>query len=241
MIEKAINKVLLLGQPNFKEHAGKLFSDKPLKEVKPEAGPVPGVLKIKTLSGIVDYIKNNLDDEAEYVIHIDDYDKVQLYGKYDGEFCRRKQYICADSELRGFNYGQWMDHESFIISILSFFKPNESRSSLMEYLASLSDNTSVNLMDDGVSQSAEVKTGVVSKSEKKVPNPVDLLPFETFPEIDVLKRDFVFRIKKRSAGVLECALFESGDTKWKIDYIQLIKKYFDEQLKDEAKHISIIA
>jgi len=245
VIEKAINKILTLGEPHFKDVAGKIFSDKRFTELKPEAGPVPADLKIKTLSGVVDYIESNLDDESDYLVHIDDYNRVTLYGKYDAEFCRRKCYIVADSQLKGFRYGQFMDVEEFIISILSYFSPNETLGNLLSYVAKLNDSTSITLNDDGITQNATIKTGVVSQTDKPVPNPVELIPYETFPEIEGVPRKFVFRLRKSSKGV-ECGIFESGDTGWKVAYIQKIKTYFIEELFSDANpgetlRISIIA
>ena len=240
MIKEAIEKVLTLATPNYKEIESVLFSDKKMFEVKPEKGPEPKDLKISTLSGVVDYIKNNLDDEDDYVVHVSNHKNVELYGQYNPDFCTRKNYVSATVELSRFPFGQYLDPESFIISVQSYLAPNETMSKLLEKVGNISDDSSLKLLDDGVSQGATIKVGVVGKADIVLPNPVELIPYETFPEIDGITRKFVFRLKKGSRGI-ECALFESGDTKWKIEYIQLIKKYFEEQLKSEKKHISIIA
>lgn len=240
MIVKAIEKIVSLAVPNYKEIDGKIYSDKKLSEVKPEPGPDPKCLNINTLSGVVDYIKNNLDDENEYIIHIHDYNSVCLYGKYIPEFCRRKTYVSAKSDLSRFEYGRFLDTESFIIGLMSHFKEGGNLADILAYSGKMTDETTVNLDDDGITQVASVKTGVVSKADKAVPNPVELIPYETFPEIEGIGRKFVFRVTK-TRGRAECALFESGDTRWKLQYIQLIKKYFEEQLKDRKKSISIIA
>ena len=240
MIKEAMEHVQRLAAPNFKEWEGKLYSDKHLEEVKPEAGPLPKVLVINTLSGVADYIKNELDNESGYIVHVLDYNQVAIYGEYDPEFCRRKCYISAKSDLKRFEYGRFMHTESFIIGLMSFFQPTESLVNLLAYAGKMTDETTVNIDDDGITQTASVKTGVVAKADKPVPNPVELIPFETFPEIEGVPRKFIFRVTK-SRGAVECALFESGDTKWELDYIQAIKRYFEEQLEGVERQISIIA
>lgn len=245
MIKEAMEYIIKQSAPNFKEHRGIIFTDKKFLELKPEAGPVPNNLKIKTLSGVVDYIKNSLDNERDYLVHIDDFNSVTLYGKYDQEFCRRKMYVSADSQLQRFSYGCFMDIENFIISILAYFRPNQTLDDIFAYVGKLNDGTDITLMDDGVTQKASIKTGVVSQAEKAVPNPVELIPYETFPEIEGVPRKFVFRLRKGSRGI-ECAIFESGDTCWKIEYIKKIKTYLEENLiegakADEPLRISIIA
>lgn len=244
MIKSAIEKIISLAEPNFRELDGKTYSDKRFIEVKPEPGPSPKSLNIRTLSGIVDYIKSNLDDETDHVIHITDYNHVDLFGKYDPEFCRRKEYIISQSELKRFAYGQFMDVESFNITLQSYFQKNDTLDKLLSIVGNLCDDTFVNLSDDGVTQTATAKVGVVTKVDVKLPNPVELVPYETFPELEGIPRKFVFRLRKRSG--VECALFESGDTKWKLDYIQAIREYFESQLYadaelGEALRITIIA
>lgn len=240
MIKEAMQETVRMAAPNYKELNGKIFSDKTMSEIKPKQGPDPVNLSIKTLSGVVDYIKNNLDDESDYLIHIDDYNTVTLYGKYDPEFCRRKRYVNSDSQLQRFQYGRFMDIESFIISLMAYFIPNDTLFNLLAYIGKLSDNTSITLNDDGITQNATIKTGVVSQAEKPVPNPIELIPYETFPEIEGVKRKFVFRLSKRSTGV-ECALFESGDTCWKIEYVKRIKTYLTEQIFNGEAGDNVVA
>lgn len=244
MIKAAIEKILDLSVPVINEIDNKKYSQKKLIEVKPEPGPMPGNMTVNTLSGVVDYIKGNLDDEKDHVIHIGDYDFVKLFGSYDPEFCRRKEYIIAKSELKRFLFGNWYDHESFIISMLSFFKQTGEGNDfekLMAYLNKMSVEKGVSLKDDGITQQASVKTGVVSLAAQDVPNPVSLYPYETFPEIEEMKRSFVFRVRESRNGGIECVLFESGDTRWKLSYIKAIKEYFMAQLNGIKNKVSIIA
>lgn len=239
MIKSAIEKILQISAPNFKEHEGRLFSDKNLVEVKPKPGPEPLRVSINTLSGVIDYIKNNLDDESEYVIHISDYNEVFLYGKYDSDFCQRKVYVVAESKLNRFPYGRFMEISDFIINMMSYFRNEFNYTDVLTYVSSLSKDSNIMIGDDGISQTATVKTGVVNKENKTVPNPVKLVPYETFPEIKGIERTYVFRIENKRGT--EAALFESGDTTWKVEYIQAIRKYFDEGLKGCEKKYSILA
>lgn len=239
MIKEAIEKIIQLSVPNFKEYEGRLFTDKIMREVKPEPGPEPAKISINTLSGVIDYIKKDLDNESGYIIHISDYDTVLLYGKYDPEFCQRKVYVVAESKLNRFPYGRWMEVSDFIINMMSYFQNESNYTEVLSYVSSLSKDTNIMIGDDGISQTATVKTGVVNKESKTVPNPVKLIPYETFPEIKGIERSFVFRIENKRGA--EAALFESGDTTWKVEYIQAIRQYFNEGLKGCNKKYSILA
>ncbi|KHO31340.1 hypothetical protein OR63_10900, partial [Clostridium tetani] len=81
--------------------------------------------------------------------------------------------------------------------------------------------------DDGVSQAATIKTGVASVNEVKVPNPVVLAPFRTFPEIEQPESKFIFRMQSGPRA----ALFEADGGAWRNEAMIKIKAYLEEQLK----------
>ena len=92
------------------------------------------------------------------------------------------------------------------------------------------------ISDDGVSQAATIKTGVASVNDVKVPNPVVLAPFRTFPEISQPESKFIFRMQSGPRA----ALFEADGGAWRNEAMMKIKACLEEQLK-EIKNIQIIA
>lgn len=94
--------------------------------------------------------------------------------------------------------------------------------------------------DDGVSQKATVKTGIASKGEALVPNPVTLMPYRTFVEVDQPISNFIFRMKedKYSKGI-QCALYEADGGAWKIEAMENIKIYLVNELAEYKNFIII--
>ena len=69
-----------------------------------------------------------------------------------------------------------------------------------------------------------MKSGVTTKAEVIVPNPVVLKPFRTFSEADQPESKFVFRLHKDDDGVT-AALIEADGGAWKVQAMQNIAAY----------------
>ena len=128
-------------------------------------------------------------------------------------------------------FGTFDNHESFCIALQSKFVDNEDRKLLLKFAGTVQDGTVTEYGDDGISQKATVKTGLSSKSDAIVPNPVILKPFRTFLEVDQPESAFIFRMKNGNYGV-QCALFEADGGAWKIEAMKNIKEYLQEELKE---------
>ena len=63
-----------------------------------------------------------------------------------------------------------------------------------------------------------------------VPNPVTLKPYRTFLEVDQPASDFIFRMKEYS-GSIGCALFEADGGAWKMEAMQNMEAYLQDELK----------
>ena len=125
-----------------------------------------------------------------------------------------------------------MDHESFLIALQSKFIPNDDRDLLMRFTGTVENGTVAQYGDDGVTQKATIKTGIASKGEAVVPNPVKLRPFRTFIEVEQPESAFVFRMRQDSDDGVECAIFEADGGAWKNAAMKNIKEYLQFELGD---------
>lgn len=71
-----------------------------------------------------------------------------------------------------------------------------------------------------------------------VPNPVTLIPYRTFLEVQQPASDFIFRMKS-SCGV-QCAIFEADGGTWKNEAMNNIKEYLKNELAD-LKQFTVIS
>lgn len=231
MIKEALQYIVGLGEANLLEVEGCTYSDKPLEKVS--YIPYPEPIKLKTLSSFVEYIKNFRECEmadGKAIVHIESPTRVRIYSVLDRE-CNRDNYAIAEAELPYMEFGTFDNHESFCIALQSKFVDNEDRKLLLKFAGTVQDGTVTEYGDDGVSQKATVKTGLSSKSDAIVPNPVLLKPFRTFLEVDQPESAFIFRMKNGNYGV-QCALFEADGGAWKNEAMKRIKEYLQEELKE---------
>lgn len=207
--------------------------------IAPRLHLAESVLKINTLSGLVDYIKSNLDraDEKLY-LHIASHKSVRLVStlKPDG---RREELAIAEAILPEFWFNRFYDMEDFNVALQSMFVKNSDREILLKVVGNLKEDNVKTTGDDGVSQAVTIKTGVASAADVKVPNPVTLAPYRTFIEVEQPESKFIFRMQDGPKG----AIFEADGGAWRNQAILNIKKYLGEQLSDEIKNgkITILA
>ena len=96
---------------------------------------------------------------------------------------------------------------------------------ILHMLSVLHNETVTENKDDGFTQTLSVRTGLTTKDNKKVVNPVTLKPYRTFTEVDQPEGQFIIRFK--NDGGLKAVLFEAGDGRWKLEAMQSIKAYLD--------------
>lgn len=194
-------------------------------------------LIVSTLTGLVDYIKSNIDTLPEkLLVQIKSHKEVALYSPLNVDR-DREQYISADAILpNNVQYDRFIGTEQFNIMLQSAFVDVGSKSTLLKYTGLIQDEAVKTTGDDGVSQQVTVKTGVASVGQAIVPNPVELAPYRTFPEVEQPISKFIFRMKEGPSA----ALFEADGGAWRNQAILNIKEYLQEELK-ELKNIEIIA
>jgi len=238
--------------PHFNEYAGQLYTDKHMERIKynPKAEPVC----LTTLTSLVDYIKAEVDTyEAagtgsrscddlnspyrSMLIHVKSPLKVEMYSPLDAER-RRETMVTVEAAVPEFDFNRFMEQERFIIGMQSKFLDTEGtdfqsndKALLLKFAGTVENGTLAEYGDDGVTQKATVRTGIVSKSDAIVPNPVRLIPYRTFTEVEQPASTFIFRMKE-SGGRTECAIFEADGGAWKNEAMKNIKNYLMEQLKD---------
>ena len=206
--------------------------------------PEPAYLKINTLTGLVDYLKANVDGLGltSCLVHVLDPVTVWVEDRLESEeqAFRRRKYLVATTEMvgKGFPFGQYLDAESFFIGLQSQFVQTRHRDEILKLIASIRESTVKETVDTGVSQQVKTAGGVVLVGMTNVPNPVLLLPYRTFREIGQPESLFVLRLQSGTEGEKpKCALFEADGGQWKLTAVQSIARY----LRDNLSGISVIA
>lgn len=239
MIAEAIDKILNLAKYEFfTADDGRIYTSKVFYPVKE---PEPAPIQTRTLLSIKEYLNEDVDgllvgqDAKRLIIHIVSENEVLVISKLLKPFEQRKNYMVAkcDPKLM-FQFGKFYDAEHFVIALQSLFVYDEEVAKVLCVSGNIQDGFIRRTSDDGISQTVRTKTGVTTKAEVKVPNPVTLRPYRTFSEVEQPASKFVFRM--RSVGddrPPEMALFEADGGAWKNDAMKNIHDYFAREFPTE--------
>ena len=187
--------------------------------------------KVSTLDALVEFIANNTDnilDEIGIIIHVQGYDRVDVYGEANTDMRRNHYLQTAALCPEPLRYGHFYDTESFNILLQSRFEDNADKQLLLQLTGNIKDEAVKQVGDNGITQSVTVKTGVTNVDNVIVPNPVTLVPRRTFFEIEQPASPFVYRMQSGP----ECALFEADGGAWKQEAIKRIADYLVKRLAD---------
>ena len=237
IIKEALEYITGLREPHRENIYGYEYSDKQLFPIihNPLARPI----EINTLTGLLDYISSNTDAlSKKMIVHVVNPETVELYSCLDEERCR-EQFAIVKAKIPCFRYENYMEHEQFCIALQAKFIDDvtSDKDTVLKFAGTVEDGTVAQYGDDGVTQKATVKTGIASKSDALIPNPVTLRPYRTFLEVEQPMSEFIFRM--RSGHGVECALFEADGGAWENEAMQSIKAYLCEKLKDNKQFIVI--
>lgn len=217
-------------QPFLQEIDGRTYSNQSLYRIAKE--PKAEYIEMTTLSSLVEYIKAGIDImRGKMLVQVCSPTKVLLYSQLDGDR-EREQLVKVVAQLPNFEFERFMDKEKFNIALQSKFIDNEDKALMLQFTGTVESGTIAQYSDDGVSQKATIKTGIASKGEALVPNPVHLKPYRTFLEVDQPESDFIFRMKEDKYDGITCAIFEADGGAWQLQAMANIKAYLTEALKD---------
>lgn len=159
--------------------------------------------------------------------------KVNLYSQLDYNRDREKL-VSVSARVPEFSFDNFMDQEKFCINLQSKFidDPQTDRSLILKFAGTVEAGTVADYGDDGITQKATVKTGIVSKGDAIIPNPVKLRPYRTFLEVEQPISEFIFRMKQDKYDGINCAIFEADGGAWQIAATKAIKEYLQFELAD---------
>ena len=230
IIKEAIEYVVSLRKPEIQEIDGVTYSDKELSPVI--HNPKARAVQMNTLTSLVDYIKSQVDEiGVKMIVHVQSPTEVSLYSSLDDERVR-EHLVDVVARVPEFEYGRFIGHEYFCIGLQAKFldDPESDRALVLKFAGTVEEGSVAQYSDDGISQKATVKTGIASKGDAIVPNPVKLRPYRTFHEVQQPTSEFVFRMK--SDDGVRCALFEADGGAWENVAMKNIKEYLEVELAD---------
>ena len=240
--QKAIEYLVNLGRSDVNSHIQHIYVGGSLvpfvsnkHDFSPLLMPMPEVLWMNTLTGLVDYIKANRDDLdlSKKMIHVESPTRVHLCGPLSHATQQRPVFVSCRPLLPTLCFGEHIKAEQFNMQLQYGFVDTLGRRELLAFIGSIRQESSVDTEDDGVTQVVTAKAGIARVAEVPAPNPVYLRPYRTFPEIEQPESAFILRMQP---GPL-CGLWEGDGGAWRNSAMYDIKAFF----KAELPEIAILA
>lgn len=247
MIKDALKYIVGLGEANIHDielpdGTTQTYSDRPLVRLEKHIDRAGEAIHMSTLTSLVDYIKGDIDKfPGKMIIQVVSPEKVKLFSQLN-DLREREELVVVEARVPEFSFNKFMPQENFIINLQSKFidDPESDRELILKFAGTVENGTIAEYGDDGVTQKATVKTGIASKGEAIVPNPVKLRPYRTFLEVEQPKSEFIFRMEQDKYDGIACAIFEADGGAWKIAATKAIKDYLQFELAD-FKQFTVIS
>lgn len=244
MIRKALEYIAGLAAANEKtevlEINGRTYANRRLERYDGPEYARP--MQASTLTALVDYIGSCMEEfRGDMLVHVVSPTKVRLLSMLDKER-NRETLFEVEAEVSAFRFGSWYDQEQFMIALQANFQKSEDLDLVMKVAGNTERKNEQQFTDDGRSQVVTMQVGVASKADALVPNPVKLVPYRTFQEVEQPESQFVFRIGDDHGPQFKIVEAEGGI--WKNQAVGNIKCYLAESLAkmDEsiASRITVI-
>ncbi len=197
----------------------------------------PDALSVHSLTGLVGYIDANRDElELESLIaHVVSPTRVELIGPIEPIRKQRSTYLVAGAEPKDVCVGWQLPDEFTVMVTTSCVLGNgDDFDALIKLVGNVKKEQSVDLKDDGFSQSVEQRAGVTLVERADVPNPMILAPYRSFREVDQVESPFLIRFREGDlmggSQAVVCQLFECDGGAWQNEARERVANYLRGEL-----------
>lgn len=201
-----------------------VFADKHLYRVE---NKLADTIVLSSLSGLAEMIKQEMSEyNLPLFVRATSAERVHVFGAIRDDMQRERPFT-AEAKFIDFDFNEYISIENMIICLKSRFAPTEDRDYLVQLLGNITDQQSVQTKDDGITQSATVKSGIQLIGEQRIKPIVTLKPYRTFLEVEQPESDFLIRLKDGRA-----ALFEADGGAWEREAVKNVADKLRELLED---------
>ena len=228
-----IEKILELAGEQIVEVNDRQYTNQKLTLIKE---PEVTTVKLNGLKGLIDIIEIELLARAysnKIFINIDSETHITVFGLLDDYF--RHTYYVAEPDLPQIDrkLNAYMPLENMIIFLMTNFIETEDRDYLIKLFSNITDEKSVKMTDDGLSQTVNAKQGIALAEKTTVKKIVTLKPYRTFLEAEQPEEKFLPRLDANG----NAALFEADGGMWKIQAKKNIRVYLHNNISEGYENI----
>lgn len=202
--------------PKIEVIDGRKYSTRLIHLIK---APEPGVLGVKTLAGVVEYVKRNPDKLGDITVQVEDYRTVYVHGIPPGALTRSAILVAAEKIALPEDM-KCADRETAIVFAMKSFLPCEDLDRLLKILGGITTENVIEESDNGATQHAAVRQGVKT-AYQEIQNPFHLQVPATFADIDQPVLPAFLRLAGGDKGA-RVSLYFAGRNDWKQTLVEKI-------------------
>jgi len=205
---------------------------KPDKLIKAEP------FKTFSLSGLIEYIKadtEHLFKEKRHIVRVKSPTMVEVIAPQAGYWRERETVAYCEAVVPEIYFGRYMNADDFQVMVQTCFLDTDNRKTVLRLAGSVRKEQNMQTADDGVSQKVTINAGVSTAADVIVKNPVELIPYRTFHEVEQPESPFVLRFNEDG----NAALFTGDGSKWKLEAVDHIREYLASALYND--NVDVIA
>lgn len=197
----------------------------------PDDDAQPPIMSVFSLNGLVDTIKADVDglyakDKPMHIVRVTNERLVEVISPALGYRQNRHVRLQCNAPVPNISFGKFLATEDFQVMMQTCFAESEPRNVVMQIAGSASKEQSMRKSDDGMAQTVQVKTGVVTVGDVTIKNPVPLTPLRTFHEVEQVTSPFILRFNENA----NAALYEGDGGAWKLQAVTRVAAWLREKL-----------
>ena len=233
MIEEAIQKILDIAQRYIVEDDDRKFDSATLK---PILAPVPDPIRSSSLQSVVDFLAFEFPASTSGLALLVDYNTVKVVSGLVRPEMQRRTYLSASAPQVGDEFDAMLSVEDTVVWLQNGFVSTEDRDKLLAIVSHIVAGTNIKVSDDGMTQTAEVKSGLALKDREGIQNPITLRPYQTFIEVDQPEVTCIVRLRGNEKSV-QVTIKRADGGAWQIQ----ARANISDWLKKKLPNMPIIA
>jgi hypothetical protein len=194
-------------------------------------------LDVYSLDMLVKMIKRELQEDHDFplIVSVEDNKNVIVYGSLN-KYKQREVILSAIAEIPYEKFGKFISPEEMIIYLMTSFIHTENIDKLTELLSSIVVDQTVEVKDDGFSQTVTTTDGAQLKHAVSISPLAKLQPVRTFTETDQPEQMFLVRVDK----IGQVALIDASAGSYKLECMKSVSKFLQENLSEEIETGQVI-
>lgn len=203
-----------------------------MERVLPDDLPEPSSVTVFSLNGLVDMIRADVDGmfaegQPMHIVRVTDETTVEVLSPALGFNKVRHRRILCQAPVPRIRFGQYLETEDFQVMMQTCFEKSDARDMVMTLAGSVSKEQSMRKSDDGMTQTVQVQTGVVTVGDVSLKNPVPLTPLRTFYEVEQVTSPFILRFDENA----KAALYEGDGGAWRLKAVSAVADWLRRNLE----------